>query len=404
MAYEYIVDKGTIVPNTSTTLGEVQTEYKNALGQDLNLDPNTPQGQLITAEVLARNGVIRNNVQLANQLNPNQATGTFLRAIGGLMGINDTPMSRSVCLGVEITGAPLTLFPSGAVATNPDGAEFISIDPIMLDASGEGVVNFQAVQVGPIEALAHTLQPAQAIPGWSRADNPTDATLGSAALTDYQFRIFRQQALANQANNSVAATYSKLAFVPGVKSVTVRDNDASTAQTVDGVAMEANSLWVCVNDDGGLDTDIAQVLLACKAPGCKWSLSTNASGSPRTVAVVEPNSGQTYTVKFVRSIPVPVFTRIYVKNVSTMADLSTAVVNAILAYVAGQTENDPGLVVGADVSPFEISGAVIKQIPGTYVRLCEVSVDGITWTTTPVDIQLWQRALLPRGNINVVVE
>lgn len=404
MAYDYIVDKGTIVPNTSTTLTEVQTEYQNALGQDLNLDPNTPQGQLITAEVLARNGVIRNNALLANQLNPNQATGTFLRAIGGLMGINDTPMSRSVCLDVVITGAPSTLFPSGAIAVNQDGAQFMSIDPIMLDGSGHGTVNFQAVEVGAIEALAHTLQPAQAIPGWAAVDNPTDASLGSSSMTDYQFRIFRQQALANQANNSVAACYSKLAFVPGVKSVTVRDNDASTAQTIDGVAMEANSLWVCINDDGGVDTDIAQTLLACKAPGCKWTLSTNASGSPRTVAVVEPNSGQSYTVKFVRSIPVTTFTRIYVKNVSTMADLSTAVVNAILAYVAGQTENEQGLVVGADVSPFEISGAVISQIPGTYVRLCEVSTDGVAWTTVPINIQLWQRALLPRGNINVIVE
>lgn len=404
MAYEYITDTGIIIPDTSTVLAQVQQEWRNALGQDLNLDPNTPQGQMITAEVLARMDILRTNAKLANQLNPNQATGVFLRSIGGLMGINDTETSRSVCVDCAVIGAPDTLFPVGTRAVNQDGAAFLSIDDITLNASGEGTVSFQAELPGPIVVGVNELTPAQPLLGWSSVSNPSPAIVGSAAMTDYEFRLFRQNALANQSNNSVRSVYSKLTLVPGVKSVSVRENDLDIAQLIDGVALEPHSLWVCVNDDGGLSAEIASTLLACKTPGCRWSVSTNGSGTPVVYPTTDPYSGQVYEVKFVRSVPRTVYTRLYVRQNTTMSDLATSVVNAVLAYAAGEVEGQPGFTVGADVSPFDISGAVFCMIPGTYVRRCEVSDDGVTWTTSAIDIPPWERAVLPRGNISVVLE
>lgn len=404
MPYAYITDTGVVVPDTSVTLAEVQVEYRNALGQDLNLDPNTPQGQLITAEVGARNSVLRNNADLANQLNPNRATGVHLRDIGQLMGINDTPIVRSVCLGCIVTGNPGSLFPVGSRAVNGDGAAFLSINDIILDGTGKGTVNFQSEFPGAIEAPANTLQPAQPIPGWSEVRNPTDAIVGSDSMSDYQFRVYRQNALARQSNNAARSIHSKVSEVFGVRSVLVRENDDSTAQTIDGVAMEPNSVWICVNDDGGLSTDIAAAILTAKPPGCKLTLSTNASGTPETIPVIDEITGQLYTMRFVRSIPLNVYVRLYVRNNGNMSNLNAAVVDAVLDYAAGNIDNEQGLVVGADVSPFTISGSVVSEIPGTFVRLCEVSTDGATWQTTQIDIAAWQRAVLPRGNITVIVE
>lgn len=404
MPYNYITDTGVIVPDTSVTLAEVQTEYRNALGQDLNLDPNTPQGQLITAEVGARNSVLRNNADLANQLNPNRATGVHLRDIGQLMGINDTPVVRSVCLDCVVTGNPNSLFPVGSRAVNRDGAAFLSIQDIILDNTGKGTVNFQSEIPGPIQAPANTLTPAQPIPGWSEVRNPTDAIVGSDSMTDYQFRVFRQNTLARQSNNAARSIHSKVSEVFGVRSLVVRENDEATAQTIDGVAMEPNSIWICVNDDGGISSDIAQAILSAKPPGCKLTLSTNSAGTPVTQQVIDEVTGQLYTIRFTRSIPRPVYVRMYVRNNGNMSNLNAAVVDAVLAYAAGEIDNEQGLVVGADVSPFTISGSVVAEIPGTFVRLCQVSTDAVTWQTTQIDIAAWQRATLPRGNITVIVE
>lgn len=403
MAYTYITDSGVILPDTSVTLAEVQAEYRNALGQDLNLDPNTPQGQLITAEVNARNEVLRNNAALANQLNPNQATGLHLRSIGALMGLDDTPVARSVCLDCVVTGAPNTLFPAGSRATNRDGANFVSMHDILLDDNGSGVVNFQCELPGAIEAAPDSLTPAQPVPGWSRVMNPMAAIVGSVRMSNYQYRVFRQNALAAQSQNAARSIVSKLSKLGGVRSVLVRENDEPTEQTIDGVQMEPNSVWICVNDDGGIASEIASTLLECKPPGCKLSLSLNGSGTPETVPYVDPVTGQLYTLRYTRSIPINVWVRITVRNSANMSDLVTSVANAVLAYAAGETDNEAGLVVGAEVSPFTISGAVVAQIPGTTVPLCEVSTDGVSWQTTQIEIAAWQRAVLPRGNIEINV-
>jgi hypothetical protein len=404
MAYTYITDTGVIVPDTSVVLSEVQAEYRAALGQDLNLDPNTPQGQLMTAEVTGRTGLIRNNANLANQLNPNQATGVHLRSIGQLMGINDTPISRSVCLDCQIVGAPNSLFPAGSRAKNANGADFLSMIDILLDAEGKGTVSFQAASAGAIEAPVGTLTPAQPIPGWSSVNNPAAAIVGSDRMTDYEYRVYRQNALANQSQNATRSIYSKLSQLGGIRSLVVRENDEDEIMPVDGVVLEPHSVWVCINDNGGVDSEIATTLMLAKPPGCKLSNSLNSAGTPTVMDVLDEVSGQQYTMRWNRSFPRTVFTRLFVRNNSNMADLVTSVADAVIEYSEGRTNNEAGLVVGAPVSPFTIAGSVMSQLPGLFVRLCEVSTDGITWVPTQIDMALWERAVLPRGNILVTVE
>lgn len=84
--YGYVTSTGVIVPDTSTTLDQVRSEYRAAFGDDLDTSAETPQGVLITAETESRDAVARNNADLANQINPNLAGGVFLDAIWQLTG------------------------------------------------------------------------------------------------------------------------------------------------------------------------------------------------------------------------------------------------------------------------------------------------------------------------------
>jgi hypothetical protein len=405
MSYQYIVNTGTIVPDTSSVLSTVQTEFQNAIGATLNLNPNTPQGLLITTETSARTGVIANNAMMANQLNPNLATGTFLRSIGALMGIQDTPTTYSIYLSCTITAQPNSTFEPGALCTNQNGAVFQSTDVVIVNGSGTATVNFQSVTAGAIPvAASDTLTPSSAILGWSGVTPSAiaaNAITGTQEMTDYQFRVFRQQALANQSQNMVQSVASKLIALPGVTSVFVRDNSASTQQTINGIVMPPNSIYVCVNDNGGVTTDIAKTLVNCKAPGCQWTASLNNAGTPQTISVTDPSTGQVYSPTFCRSLPVPVFIQINVRNNANMSDLSTAVQDAIIAFANGNVANEQGFVVGYQVSPFDISGTVAAQLPGVLIPLCEVSFDGINWTMSPLAISAWQRPTITATNITV---
>src|SRR5262245_56358910 len=122
--FEYITETGVIVPDTAELQTQVEGEFKEAFGADLIVTPNTPQGVLITAEVSARSGVLRNNAALANQINPNLAGGVFLDAIWSLTGGQREAADFSFIPDVSLLGLPGLPIPAGSQASLVDGTLF----------------------------------------------------------------------------------------------------------------------------------------------------------------------------------------------------------------------------------------------------------------------------------------
>jgi len=394
--YQYIDTTGVIVPDTANIQTEVEGEYKAVFGQDLVVTPNTPQGVLITAEVAARSNVVRNNAALANQINPNLAGGVFLDAIWALTGGQRLAATHSTIPGVHLIGLPGTVIPAGSQASLSDGTLFASVSPVTLDGGGNGYVEFQAVEAGPIAANAGALtQIVTAILGWDSVTNPTAATVGRAEESDLASRQRRKNTLGLQNVALPIAITSGLYDTDGVRSLSFRENTADTTQTIDGVSMVAHSIFVCV--DGGTDAAVAAALLEHKSLGCAWNGST-------TVNVTEPASGQVYPVKFSRPTPVPVQARVTVRNGSSLVDVPSAVKQAILDYAAGLIAGEPGFIVGGSVSAFELAGAVSREAPGVYVQLCEISLASPTaWQTGEIPIGITEIATITSATIQVIV-
>lgn len=397
--YTYIDSTGVIVPDTSTLLAQVQGEYQAALGADVILDSNTPQGSLIAAEVVARQGVLANNATLANQINPNLAAGVFLDAIWALTGGQRLAATFSLVKAVTLTGLPGTVIPAGSQASLPDGTLFQSVSGVVLDGSGNGTSDFQAVLPGPTAVSIGELNLiVTGVLGWDAVSNPTatdSTTIGQNQETDLASRQRRKNTLSLQNVSLPKAISSHLYATPGVTSLTFRENKSNTPQTIDGIAMLPNSIYVCVN--GGTDLAVATSLLASKSGGCDWNGGT-------TVNVTEPTSGQAYTVSFDRPTAVPIQARVTVRNINSITDPATAVRNAVLAYAAGQIDGAAGFVVGGNASPFEIGGAVMQEVQGLYVQKVELSLVSLTsWSTNEIAIALNQIATILAGNIIVVV-
>lgn len=394
--YQYLDETGVVVPETANIQTDVENEYKAVFGQDLVVTPNTPQGVLITAEVLARSNVVANNAALANQINPNVAGGVFLDAIWALTGGQRLPATKTSVLDVTLGGLAGTLIPAGSQASLVDGTLFASVSDVTLDGSGVGSVEFQAVDAGPVAVNVGALsQIVTGVLGWDTVTNPTAGAPGRNVESDLSARLRRKNTLGAQNVALPVAISSGVYGVDGVRSLVFRENTASTTQTIDGVSMVAKSIFVCV--DGGTDGDVAAAILAHKSLGAAMNGTT-------TVNTTDPATGQVYPVKFQRPDPIAVQARVTVRDINALGDVTATVQAAILAYAAGGIEGEAGFVVGGSVSAFELAGAVARQSPGIFVLKCEISLASVTsWSTDEIPIAITEIATITQSAIRVIL-
>lgn len=394
-SYNFISNRGVILPDTATLRAQVEAEWREAFGQDLDLSPDTPQGVLITAEVEARDAVARNNAEVANQINPDVAGGIWLDAIWRLTGGFRRAATPSVLIGVQFGGQAGTLIPAGSEAIVQATSErFYTLLDIVLDASGIATGNMQSVRLGRIPCPAGALDSiASTVFGWETVANPTAAVVGTDEETDFASRQRRRNTLALQGRSLSESVTSRLYALDGVRSLVFRENILPMVQVIDGISLVAHSIYVCVL--GGADMDIAQALLNSKTAGANWN-------GAQLVNVIDQFSGQTYPVRFDRPSTVLIYVRVTIR--ATPLDAESLVRNSIINYANGMNDGEPGFAVGEDVSPFELAGAINQAEPRLFVMKVELSTDGgATYTTEDAPIGITQVAAVTSNSITVVV-
>lgn len=507
--YTYINPTGTVIPDTSVILGEVQQEYKDTFeDENLVVTADTPQGMLIAADTLTRTDVVTNNAALANQINPNLAGGVFLDAIIALLGTARTAATRTVVTGVTLTGVASTVISAGSQAKTAAGDIFETISNVTIGAGGTITATFRSVAYGAIPCAENALDTIVSnVLGWETVDNPTAGVLGTSTQSDQAARAYRQNTLGFQGVALAVAQTSALYNVEGVKSLQFLENYnsepmgmlvhvtngatladtlwgltttgdivvgtdemafAASTQTLPssnpwpvakyatktgnvtlsglstqtqgdwagsltigdfilvksqtdptengvwvaasgswtrqayntaastilgsnlGISLTKNSVWTCV--DGGTDLDVASALLENKSSGAAWNGGTD-------ITVTEPASEQDYTVKFDRPTVIPILIKVTTTNGST-----NNIKQVIVDYANGLLNGLQGFVVGADVSPFEISGAIMSTYPSYFVQKVEISkASPLSYTTDNIVIGLNEIAYTQSSYITVVV-
>jgi hypothetical protein len=390
--YDYVVSTGVIVPDTGQIRADVESEWKAAFGQDLPAGQETPQGIMITMETENRDSLVRNNVEVANQINPSLAGGVWLDAIWALTGGSRRGATRSMLSGVEFRGVPGITIPTGSIATvEVSNARFATIAPITLNSEGFATGDMQSVEYGPVAAAVGSLtEVASSVLGWEQVTNPTEAVLGQNVESDIASRRRRRNTLALNSNGMPESIISRIYDVSGVRSLSFRENKLFEDQEFDGITLTPKSVYVCV--EGGDTNEVAQALLDSTSVGPDFNGSVE-------VDVTDQFSGQVYPVKFDR--PIERFFHVRVTAKKSPLDLLVIIPDAIRQYVNGELDGDAGLVVNQDLSAFEIAGAIGQVEPRAFISKVEVSEDGATWTSDDIQILLNEVARLPKGLITV---
>jgi hypothetical protein len=376
--YNYINATGVIVSDASLIQAEVVAEYQNTFGSDLNVDPSTPQGMLITIETLCRIAVADNNAALANQINPQISGGVFLDALLQLTGAQRVSSSPSL-VACTITGVSGTFIPAGSQISTTDGLTFFELVTATTIPLGGSISNiqFQSVQNGAIVASASSLTVIVSnILGWETVTNPAAATLGTLTQSDTQARLQRLNTLGAQGISIAANVIANLYLLPGVapSGLTFQENVSSTTQTINEIVMVPHSLYTCVGGSAS-NLNIATTIQKSKSAGCSYN---NGLGVPISQVVVDPNSMQSITVLFDTPSIVTISMIVTVHALTTVQNVTTAVQNAILNYAAGNLEGQPGFSVGQAVSPFQIASAIIQQVQGIFIQEVQVGVLSFT--------------------------
>jgi len=399
--YDYIKETGVIIPDTASVLGEVEQEYKDGFdNQSLDTAPTTPQGVLITAETSARKKYIDNNAGLANPINPNIAGGIFFDAIWAFTGGKRDDARRTIVVAT-LTGVAGTVVPSLSRAQTGAGDVFETISNVTIPGAGTIDATFQSVEEGAIPCGAGALTQITEgnVLGWETVNNTDPGILGGAAQSDASARKERNNEISLQGSALVQAITSNLWALDDVTGVQYRENFTSSPVTIDNVPLVEHSIWVGV--DGATDLEVATTINNNKSGGCNYN---NAVGIAVSQEVIDPYSNQAIDILFSRPELVPVLVRATIEVFGGVADPEGATKQAILDYANGELENFPGFILGNSVSPFQISGAVTGQVDGIYVQLMEVSLTApVSYQSTEIPLELWQKATLQLTDISVVV-
>ena len=321
-----------------TLLTELNSEVKAIFGDNFNVSPESPDGQI--------NGVVsESNANLweiaeeaYNAFNPSSATGNTLSNLVQLNGITRLAATKSR-VQVAITGSAATVIPLGSlISTSDTKSKFETETQIVLDGAGNGTVFANSVSTGPIQALAGTLTVIDTpVSGWLTCTNASNATLGTNEETDVQLRARRERSVARDSKAIVDSIYSSIANIDGVTQVIVLENDTNITD-VNG--LPPHSFHVIVV--GGDDADIADAIWLNKPAGI-LSFGSNTE-------VIIDSQGISHNISFSRPTTINIYVEITLStNSEYPADGDQLIKQYIVDYANGDLIGGAGFSLGEDV-------------------------------------------------------
>jgi len=323
---------GVVLPQEGDILAGVQADYDAAFGTTLSKSLSSPQGQLAqsaAAIIAAKNDEIAN---MANQVNPDTASGRWQDGIGRIYFLDRIPASGTV-VSATLTGLVGTLIPAGSLAQDAAGYVYASLADGTIGADGTMTVSFQCQTTGPIQCPSGSLGTIyKAVTGWDAVTNAAAGTVGADVESRADFEYRRRNSVAKNAVNSPQAIYGAVLDVAGVLDAYVIDNPTAgivnTGSTDYPVA--ANSVYVAAV--GGAAADIAKAIWSKKSLGCNYNGTTTYTVEDENYAPPRPQ----YPVSWVTPAALPVFFKVsLVNNPKMVSNVSDLIRDAIVAAFNG---------------------------------------------------------------------
>jgi len=268
-----ILDENGLTTKTEAELLSYFTQkYQEIYGTDINLESNTPDGQMMRIFIQTILDIQDLLTQVYNSFDPDTAIGTVLDqrvAINGIQRQGGTYTITNITIvnttSINLYGLDQEDEDVYTVADNEGNRWFLMETQLGITA-GSHVYAFRAEFPGQVFTIPNTITVQDTIVlGVSSVNNPTTyTTLGENEETDAALRLRRQRSVSLASQGYLPGLLAALENIPGVTSAFVYENNTDSTD-INGVP--SHSIWVIVAGSGA-DEDIAEAIYKKRNGGC----------------------------------------------------------------------------------------------------------------------------------------
>lgn len=362
---------GYLAPSTTQVLTGVIADIQAAFGSNskLNLDINnpdslkTPQGQWAsswTAQIVNANNSF---LLQSTQTDPSYAFGRWQDAIGRIYFMERNP-AEPTALQVACNGAQNVSIPFGALIEDNAGNIYTCTQPGTIPAAGTITLSFAAQVPGPTP-VPESVSIKQTIFQW---DSVTliSGIIGNDVESRAEFETRRADSVAGNSFGAIGSIIGAVANVPAVLDYYGFNNNTASPVTINGVTIQAYSIYICVA--GGVPADVAAAIFSKKGAGAPMTGNT-------TITVYDNNPLYSAPVPYQITYEIPSTLQILFK--------------VVLVSSQGIPSNADTLVQAALVVAFQgntLSASLIGSISGTILTVTEIDSGTIVVGQTLSDL------------------
>ena len=267
---------GLRVPDLNTIINYYVNGFKNIYGENINLNSNTPDGQLINIISQVDTDINEVLIALYNAQNDNLAEGYALDIRCGTHAIARNGGTYTIVPIIIEVNQPLTLkgldsnyntLEASDVFTISDNAEnqYYLINSYTFEEAGSETLQFRAKDIGQVQVALETITnintPQVGVLSVINSSSPTQ--IGTDEETDEQLRERFKKTYANGGSGAFDNIISALLALEGV-SIATGENNNTNITSEHGTP--AHSVWVIVQ--GGSNEEIAQAIFSTISAGC----------------------------------------------------------------------------------------------------------------------------------------
>jgi len=360
---------------------DLENGLRNIYGADINLDQNSPDGQLVGILTQMAVDIRELAVQVNNNFNPDRAFGRLLdeRVVinniernGGTYTITDIDITvdRTVTLQ-GLDAAFNDINGQGYTVQDNAGNEFILIDTDTITA-GTHSLSFRAKEIGRVETTIGTItNPVTVVIGVTNINNGSaPTTIGQNEETDAQLRVRRQRSVALSSTGYLNGLLGDVLALDGVTDAVLYEN---VTNSVDADDIPAHGIWLVV--EGGANTDIGNMIYENKSYGAnmKGDVDVNivtASGGLFVAKFDRPTAQDLYIrFEIQRTVPLYVFDLDSIKQyivdnlIYSIGDYSETSLVTAQAVAGIANQGGGGVPINVELSDDDIAWTDFLEVP-----------------------------------------
>ncbi|MDE9539817.1 baseplate J/gp47 family protein [Xenorhabdus bovienii] len=298
-----ITPDGILAPPTQEVIDGWWRVLKSCLGDNLNTDMNTPQGQLVTSLTAIITDERNSFVNLLNSFDPRYADGMMQDALAYIYFLQRHQATKSSA-EITINGLANTVIPAGFQVTDDSGKTWSTqIEATIGDdgiATAHVYCNVSGRVIASIGAINRVVKN---INGVDSVINKTAAIVGRGEESRQEFELRRQESVAVNAKNTNAATYGAVSNINNVIDCYAIDNPSDETVKIGFTNYPLIRNSIAVSVVGGDDNEIAKQIFIKAGSGCSFVGNTSVKYQD---TVNFPYLPPTYDIKFIRPNHIPI--------------------------------------------------------------------------------------------------